>query len=122
MTERNDLKERTSKFGEDSIILCRSLKQDSVSRPVILQFVRSATSIGANYHEAQAAGSRKDFRYKIFICKKEVDETRYWLRMLKACYPERKDKIIILAEECRQLSNIFHASTIKLGQTDEGTK
>ncbi len=56
-----DLEERTAKFGEDVIIFCRSIRQDVISSPLISQIVRSSTSVGANYMEANAASSRKDF-------------------------------------------------------------
>ena len=69
-----DLEERTAKFGEEIILFCKSLKQDVITRPLINQLIRSGTSIGANYCEANNASSKKDFRNKIFICKKEAQE------------------------------------------------
>lgn len=91
-----NLEERTAKFGEDIIALCKKVPKNVVSIPIIGQLVRAATSVGANYSEANGASSKKDFRNKIFTCKKESNETKYWLRMLaKAC-----DE---LAEECREL-------------------
>ncbi len=62
-----DLEERTAKFGESVIEFCKSIKQDVITKPIIGQLVRSGTSIGANYMEANAASSKKDFRNKIFI-------------------------------------------------------
>jgi four helix bundle protein len=94
MTEtRNsyDLEGRTAKFGEDIIEFCRSIKQDAITKPVISQLVRSGTSIGANYMEANAASSKKDFKNKIYICKKETQETKHWLRMMAKCAPEGKE-------------------------------
>ena len=73
-----DLAKRTATFGEDAIIFCKSVKQDNVSKLIINQLVRSSTSVGANYCEANNASSKKDFRNKIFICKKEAQETKYW--------------------------------------------
>lgn len=102
-----DLEERTEKFGEEVIDICKSIKIELVSGPIIKQLVRSATSIGANYSEANGASSKKDFRNKIAICKKESQETRHWLRMLARCCPELKSKIEPLREECRQLILIF---------------
>lgn len=67
-----NLEERTAKFGESVIILCQSVKPTTIVMVIIKQLVRSATSIGANYLEANGASSKKDFRNKIFICKKEV--------------------------------------------------
>lgn len=51
-------------------------------RPLADQLLRSATSIGANFSEAQEAASKKDFLNKIFIAKKEAFETKYWLRLI----------------------------------------
>ena len=53
-----DLEERTAKFGESIIVLCKKIKQDTITRPLISQLVRSATSIGANYMEANGASSK----------------------------------------------------------------
>lgn len=75
-TNKYDLEERTSKFGENIIIFCKCLNKNVVSIPIISQIIRSGTSIGANYCEANNASSRKDFQNKIFICKKEAQETK----------------------------------------------
>ncbi len=109
------LENRTFKFGENIIRLCRKLKSDNISSPVINQLVRSGTSIGANYTEANNASSKKDFTNKIFICKKESEETKYWLKMLLSCCPVEKDLIDNLYNECHQLTMIFQKviSTIR---------
>ena len=106
-TKTYDLEERTAKFGEDIIKFCKALKQDTVSKPIISQLIRSATSIGANYMEANGASSKKDFKNKIHICKKEAQETKHWLRMLAVCIGERKDEISKLWQECQELTLIF---------------
>jgi four helix bundle protein len=67
-----DLEERTATFGERIIILCKNIPKDSVTIPIINQLIRSGTSIGANYMEANGASSKKDFRNKIFTCKKNL--------------------------------------------------
>ncbi len=54
-----------------------------IPRSVSEQIIRSATSIGANYAEAQNAVSRQDFKNKISISKKEAAETRYWLKVIE---------------------------------------
>ena len=101
------LLERTAKFGEEVIRLCRSVREDTISRPIINQLIRSGTSIGANYMEANGASSKLDFRNKIFICKKEAQETKHWLRMLATCAPERTEEIRGIAQECQELIMIF---------------
>jgi|SRR3989344_1667750 len=102
-----DLEERTAIFGEDIILLCRSIHQDAITRPLIGQIIRSGTSIGANYMEANGASSRKDFRNKIFICKKESQETKHWLRMLVKATPEKEEEIGKLRREAHELTLIF---------------
>lgn len=109
-----DLEERTAQFGESVIDFCKNLKQDTVTRPIINQLVRSGTSIGANYLEANGASSKKDFRNKIFICRKEANETRHWLRMLMGCASEKKDNIQKLGQEARELTLIFAKITKSL--------
>ncbi len=102
-----DLEERTAKFGEAIILFCKSIRRDSISTPLISQIVRSSTSIGANYCEANNASSKKDFRNKIFICKKETQETKHWLRMFTHAAAEKRIDIAKLNNECQQLLMIF---------------
>jgi len=106
-TGKYDLEERTAVFGEAVIELTRSLPKDPVNGPLISQVVRAGTSIGANYMEADGADSKKDFRYKIAICRKESKETRHWLRMLAHANPGRRDECQKLSSEARELSLIF---------------
>ena len=109
-----DLEERTAKFGENIIDFCKSINQDAINRPIISQLIRSSTSIGANYMEANAASSRKDFTNKIFICKKECQETKHWLRMIAKSNPEKKEEIKKLWQECQELTLIFQKITSSL--------
>lgn len=114
-TEKFPLTERTAVFAEELIKFCRQVEPTVISRPIINQLVRAGTSVGANYTEANAASSKKDFRNKIFICKKEAQETRYWLRLAKSV-SENVTQIEKLDDECRQLVLIFQkiTSTINL--------
>ena len=102
-----DLEERTAKFGESIIRFCRAIKKYIVTMPMISQLVRSGTSIGANYMEANGASSKRDFRNKIFICKKEAQETKHWLRMMAECAPDNKDEGRKLWTEAHELTLIF---------------
>ena len=114
LSNKYDLEERTAKFGEEIIEFCREIKQDAIIRPLISQIIRSATSIGANYMEANAASSKRDFKNKIFICKKEAQETKHWLRMMAKCLPEKKDRLKELWKECQELTMIFQKITSSL--------
>ena len=72
-----DLKCRTENFGKSIIELVKTLPENYITIPLIDQLVRSATSVGANYCEADNAHSKKDFKHKISICKKESRETKH---------------------------------------------
>ena len=102
-----DLEERTALFAENIIELCKRTLKNEVTRPIIDQLVRSGTSIGANYCEANGASSKKDFRNKIFICKKEAKETMYWLRMLAKAAEEMKEESRKCWQEAHELTLIF---------------
>lgn len=106
-SKKYDLEERTSRFGEQIINFCKNLRSDLISTPIISQIIRSGTSIGANYMEANGASSKKDFQNKIFICKKEAQETKHWLRMMVVCFPEKKTEIELLGQEAQELTMIF---------------
>lgn len=77
-----DLEERTTVFSEMIIDFCKNLPQNTITRPMISQLIRSATSVSANYCEANEAASRKDFINKAVIAKKETRETKHWLRLI----------------------------------------
>ena len=102
-----DLEERTAKFSEKSILCARKIKRDAVNFPLTTQFVRSATSIGANYTEAINASSKKDFRNNICISKKEAQETHYWLRLLKGIEEINEVERQSLLKEVQELILIF---------------
>lgn len=101
-----DLEERTAKFGENIVDFARKIPQDIVTRPLVNQIVRSGTSVGANYCEADCAESRKDFEHKLSICKKEAKETKYWLRMIARAVPTVKAEAKILWKESNELQRI----------------
>lgn len=102
-----DLEERTAKFGEIVIRLCKSVPQNVITSPIINQLIRSGTSVGANYMEANGASSKKDFKNKIFICKKEIQETKHWLRMLAEASPVNKAECQKVWLETQELTLIF---------------
>ena len=102
-----DLEERTEKFGESVIEMVKSLKINEINKPLISQIIRSSTSIGANYVEANQASSKKDFRNKVAISQKESNETKHWLRMLAKANPDRKEEYKVLWKEAQELVLIF---------------
>jgi four helix bundle protein len=102
-----DLEERTAKFGEDVIDFLKTIKITEINRSLISQVIRSSTSIGANYGEADSAVSKKDFKNKIGFCRKESKETKHWLRMLARSNPEKADTCRKLWKEAHEFVLIF---------------
>ena len=108
-SRRFDLEERTAKFGEAVVSFAKRVPANLVTQPLVPQLVRAATSIGANWCEADDAGSKKEFRYRISISKREARETKHWLRMIVAAIPEMKEEARGLWQEARELHLIFAA-------------
>ena len=104
-----DLCERTAAFGETVIALCKTIPFTPINNPLISQLVRSATSIGANYCEADEAESRKEFRYRVSVCKREAKETKHNIRMLVAAEPTIRESAKVIWQEAKELTLIFAA-------------
>jgi len=102
-----NLEERTTQFGKNILSLLKTLNETTINQVIIKQLARSATSIGANYREANGSDSKKDFIWKISICKKEAKETMHWLEMLSEVEPTKKDALRTLWREAHELSLIF---------------
>ncbi|MEI8349013.1 MAG: four helix bundle protein [Candidatus Omnitrophota bacterium] len=104
-----DLRERTAKFGENVINFAKRIPESTINRPLISQLVRAATSVGANYCEADDATTKKDFLYRIAVCRKESKESKHWLRMVTMAIPALKDEANLLSNEAQELNLIFSA-------------
>ena len=104
-----DLEERTALFGEAAIRFCKTLPHNIITEPLIRQMIKSSTSVGANYCEADDSISSKEFRQKIGTCKKEARETKHWCRMIAAAEPAHAEKARELWQEANELHLIFAA-------------
>ena len=83
MNEDKDLRPRTKMFARRIIRLYVALpKAEAAAQVLGKQVLRSGTSVGANYREADRARSKAEFISKIGDCLKEADETLYWLELL----------------------------------------
>lgn len=102
-----DLEERTLKFAKDIVNLARSLSKNSINLPLIDQLIRSGTSVGANYREANESLSKKDFLLRIRICRKEAKETNYWLKVILEANSDFETQINPLLQESTELVKIF---------------
>jgi len=106
------LEESTALLGEGIIDFAKTLSHDRISDELVKQFIRSGTSIGANYMEADGAESKKDFRHKIALCKKETKETKHWIRMIAKANPNRKKECKELWKEAQELTLILSSILI----------
>jgi len=111
--------ERLIKFSENVILFIRKNKESNITKPIFSQLIRSATSIGANYCEANNASSKKDFKNKIYICKKESQETKYWLRLLATSLPNQKVSLRNFYQECHEVTLIFQKIISTMNKTDK---
>ena len=106
---RFDLEERTARFGEAIVRFAKRIPLTPITEPLLKQLVRAGTSVGSNYCEADDAGSKKEFRYRISVCKRESRETKYWLRMIAAAAPDLKGDARVQWQETKELNLIFGA-------------
>lgn len=77
---KNIIVEKSTQFALHIIEFCELLERNK-KNVVARQLLKSGTSIGANIHEAQNAESKSDFIHKIKIAAKELEETKYWLKL-----------------------------------------
>lgn len=119
-TKVYDLEERTAQFGESIIDFARTLPRNPINNQLIGQIVRSGTGIGANYMEADGAESKRDFRHKIAICKKEAKETKHWLRMIEKANPNKREECRKLWNEAQELALIFSSILLSRKDADGG--
>lgn len=109
-TDKNkkyDLEERTAEFAEKVIDLVKRLPINPINNRLIDQIVGSAGSIGANYCEANESESKKDFVHKMGIAKKEIKETRYWIRLLAHANSNFREELKLIWLEAQELLLIF---------------
>lgn len=112
MNTRNEILELSFEFA--LLIVDYSEELETLRKYVIAkQLLKSGTSIGANIHEAQSAESRADFIHKLKIAHKEVYETEYWLKLVKASnhYPNPNEKLDSLLTSINKLLNKIISSS-----------
>lgn len=102
-----DLRTRTKKFALDIIRLFSALPKRTEAQILGRQLLRSGTSVGAHYHEAQRAKSAADFISKIEGGLQELEETGYWLELLLDSGFGSPEKLELLRQETNELIGIF---------------
>jgi len=108
-SKRYDLEDRSLKFAKSVIKFVKKLPQTIANKEIIKQVIRSSSSIGANYIEANESLSKKDFLMRIKICRKESKETIYWLKLLEIDGDNCENESNALIEETTQFKRIFSA-------------
>ena len=108
-SKKYDLEDRTLEFGKRIIHLSKALPKNSVNLTLVSQITRSGTSLGANYREANETETKKDFLFRMRICRKEGKETIYWLNLIIEANPEFSERINPLLQETTELVKIFAA-------------
>ena len=102
-----DLEERTLAFAKRAVKFCRALPKSMIDAEIGKQLMRSCSSVGANYIEANESLSKKDFLMRIRICRKEAKESGYWLRLVEPATPNLRDERDSLILESTELMKIF---------------
>lgn len=90
--------------------LVKQLPDDLFAKNIARQLVRSGTSPYANYKEACAAESRRDFIHKLSICSKELRESRAWIRLIQEAEITPRLELVEVLGECEQLCRIVDKS------------
>jgi four helix bundle protein len=101
-----DLQLRLLKFATRVFKVLHDLPYNADLKDNKNQLIRSSSSPGAHYGEAQSANTRKDFTYKISAVLKELRESLYWLRFFKEIYPGNQE-FALLSQEADELVRIF---------------
>jgi four helix bundle protein len=105
--DKKELEQRTKRFAVDVIRFVSDFERSAPGRVIANQLVKSATSVGANYREANRSLSRREFTHKITLVEKEASETEYWLEICIDASTGGRQTAITLLAECRELVAIF---------------
>ena len=119
LTDKNkkyDLEERTALFAERVRNFCLKLPKNIPNAGYFPQLIRSGSSTGANYIEANESIGDKDFKMKIKTCRRESKESSYWLRLvITDGSKEMEDEKRYLRQEAKEFVLIFTAILKKRG-------
>ena len=110
------LRDKAKEFAKSVVFLCRDMRSKHKESVLINQLLRSATSIGANIHEAQYAQGTKDFISKLEIAQKECYETEYCLELLYETNCMTEENYKVLHNDCGAIRRMLISSlkTIKI--------
>ncbi len=105
--------ERVERFADRVLDLAEALEGQGRFRRIVEQVAASGTSVGANLFEADQAVSSKDFARTLCVVTRELNETRYWIRLIGRrgwINPTRLDDLL---QECEELLAMFNAMIVR---------
>lgn len=109
-----NLEDRTLDFAKRVRNFVKQIPKNLITIEDTKQLIRSSGSVGANYIEANEALSKKDFKFRIKIARKEAKESRYWLNLIDAYSNlDLENERLALIDEATQLLKIFSSILIK---------
>jgi four helix bundle protein len=114
--KKYDLEERSFQFAKNVALFCKNLERTISNIEYVKQVIRSSSSVGANYIEANESLSKKDFIYRIKISRKEAKETKMWLRLIKETNSHALNENEVLLQEAEELKKILSAIIVKNSQ------
>ena len=98
--KKSELRDKSKELSLKVIAICDTIDTRKGRMVLVNQIIRSATSIGANIHEANYAASNADFINKFHIALKECEETEYWIELLVGSNSVSEDDAKQLLQEC----------------------
>ena len=101
------MRERTMQYAKRIVRMFSALPQNTLAQTLGKQVLRSGTSVGANYREADSGRSEAEFIAKMGDCLKELSETEYWLELMAKEEILSSDRLAPLIQETRELIAIF---------------
>ena len=111
---QTELGERILEYAARIIRVVESLPKTLTGKRLGDQLLRSGTSVGANFEEAQAAESKDDFVHKLQVALKELRESKYWLRLLAKAGTLRQQRLAPLVDESNQLVAMLSKAVAKV--------
>ncbi|HEX9917288.1 MAG TPA: four helix bundle protein [candidate division Zixibacteria bacterium] len=112
---KDDIKKRTYFYALEVMRSLEQLPKNDFSADIVAkQLLRSATSIGANIIEAQAAGSKRDFTNYLRYSLKSANESKFWIALLRDSGKLNRELSNSLLEEAKELANILGKSILTL--------
>ena len=110
--QSRNVKIRSYLFSVNLIKLLKRFPKNKLCNVISDQLLRSATSVGANIHEAKFSSSKRDFIKFYTIALKSANESKYWLSILRDTSDVLTDEIIVLLMECNEIAKMLAASLL----------